>query len=82
RYCALKLPIPAEGAMFGTDERCILSAWPEPADAVRLKDFFYVPQVQAVVEYYNDYVSPVLAAQDVLLRLSRLGRPQRGGIAQ
>jgi hypothetical protein len=23
RYCALKLPIPAERAMFGTDDRCI-----------------------------------------------------------
>src|SRR5947207_539228 len=81
RYCALKLQIPADGAMFGTGLQVHPSAWPEPADARRLKDFFYVPQVQAVVENYNDYVCPVPAAQDVLLHLGRLGRPQRGGIA-
>jgi hypothetical protein len=57
------------------------SAWPGPADAIRLRGFFYVPQVQAVVENYNDYVCPVPATQDVLLHLGRLGRPQRGGIA-
>ena len=82
RYCALKLPIPADGAMLGSGQQVHPSAWPVPADVIRLKDFFYVPQVQAVVENYNDYVCPVPAAQNVLLHLGRLGRPQRGGIAQ
>jgi hypothetical protein len=32
-----------------------------------LMDYYYQPDVQAVVEYYNDYVCPVPDAQGVLL---------------
>jgi spermidine/putrescine transport system substrate-binding protein len=35
-----------------------------------LMDYFYQPQVEAVVEYYNDYVCPVPAAKQVLLHPS------------
>jgi spermidine/putrescine transport system substrate-binding protein len=38
-----------------------------PKDAMTLMDYYYQPQVEAVVEYYNDYVCPVPAAQQVLL---------------
>jgi len=38
-----------------------------PKDAMTLMDYYYNPDVQAVVEYYNDYVCPVPAAKDVLL---------------
>jgi spermidine/putrescine transport system substrate-binding protein len=38
-----------------------------PRDAMMLMDYYYNPQVQAVVEYYNDYVCPVPAAKQVLL---------------
>jgi spermidine/putrescine transport system substrate-binding protein len=31
-----------------------------------LMDFYYNPQVQAVVEYYNDYICPVPGAKGVL----------------
>ena len=37
-----------------------------PKDAMTLMDFYYNPQVQAVVEYYNDYICPVPAAKSVL----------------
>jgi hypothetical protein len=30
-------------------------------------DYFYQPQVEALVEYYDDYVCPVPAAKEVLL---------------
>jgi hypothetical protein len=30
-------------------------------------DFFYQPDVEAIVEYYDDYVCPVPGAKDVLL---------------
>lgn len=53
--------------MFWTDNMCIPMYAQNPKDAMTLMDFFYDPQVQAVVEYYNDYVCPVPAAKEVLL---------------
>jgi spermidine/putrescine transport system substrate-binding protein len=38
-----------------------------PKDAMVLMDYFYDPGVQAVVEYYDDYVCPVPAAKQELL---------------
>ena len=35
-----------------------------------LMDYFYSPESQAVVEYYNDYVCPVPDAKQVLLHPS------------
>jgi spermidine/putrescine transport system substrate-binding protein len=67
KYRDLKLLIPDEGGMFWTDNMCIPMYAQNPKDAMTLMDFFYDPQVQAVVEYYNDYVCPVPAAKEVLL---------------
>ena len=53
--------------MFWTDNMCIPVGAQNPKDAMTLMDFFYHPQVEAVVEYYNDYVCPVPGAKDVLL---------------
>ena len=53
--------------MFWTDNMCIPLYASNPKDAMTLMDFFYDPQVQAVVEYYNDYVCPVPAAKQELL---------------
>ena len=63
----LQLLMPPEGAMFWTDNMCIPAYAQNPKDAMALMDFFYQPQVEAVLEYYNDYVCPVPAARDVLL---------------
>ena len=67
RYSDLKLLMPEEGGMFWTDNMCIPMYAENPKDAMTLMDYFYQPQVEAVVEYYNDYVCPVPAAQQVLL---------------
>lgn len=67
KYRDLKLLMPKEGGMFWTDNMCIPLYAQNPKDAMTCMDFFYDPQVQAVVEYYNDYVCPVPAARDVLL---------------
>jgi spermidine/putrescine transport system substrate-binding protein len=63
----LRLLIPPEGALFWTDNMCIPANAQNPMDAMLLMDFFYQPQVEAVLEYYNDYVCPVPAARQVLL---------------
>jgi spermidine/putrescine transport system substrate-binding protein len=70
KYRDLKLLMPHEGAMFWTDNMCIPMYAENPKDAMALMDYFYQPQVEAVVEYYNDYVCPVPGAKQVLLNPS------------
>jgi spermidine/putrescine transport system substrate-binding protein len=67
KYKDLKLVFAKEGAMFWTDNMCIPLYAQSPKDAMMLMDYYYDPTIQAVVEYYNDYVCPVPAAKDVLL---------------
>jgi spermidine/putrescine transport system substrate-binding protein len=67
KYRDLSLLIPNEGGMFWTDNMCIPMYAQNPKDAMTLMDYYYQPQVQAVVEYYNDYVCPVPGAKQVLL---------------
>ena len=63
----LQLLIPDEGAMHWTDNMCIPRDAHNPKDAMALMDYYYQPQVAAVVEYYDDYVCPVPAAKQMLL---------------
>jgi spermidine/putrescine transport system substrate-binding protein len=70
RFRDLTLLMPAEGGMFWTDNMCIPLHAQNPKDAMALMDYYYQPQVEAVVEYYNDYVCPVPDAQQVLRRPS------------
>ena len=67
KYRDLHLLIPDEGGMFWTDNMCIPMYAQNPKDAMTLMDYYYNPDVQAVVEYYNDYVCPVPTAKDVLM---------------
>jgi len=66
KYADLKMMIPEQGMMFWTDNMCIPLYAQNPKDAMTLMDYYYSPPAQAVVEYYNDYVCPVPAAQQVL----------------
>jgi spermidine/putrescine transport system substrate-binding protein len=70
QYQDLQLLMPVEGGMFWTDNMCIPLYAQNPKDAMALMDYFYQPQVEAVVEYYNDYVCPVPGAQQELLHPS------------
>ena len=70
KYRDLKLLMPKEGGMFWTDNMCIPMYSKNPKDAMTLMDYFYQPGVQAVVEYYNDYICPVPAAKRALLHPS------------
>jgi spermidine/putrescine transport system substrate-binding protein len=67
QYRDLRLLMPVEGGMFWTDNMCIPLHAQNPKDAMVLMDYFYQPQVEAVVEYYNDYVCPVPSARLELL---------------
>jgi len=67
KYRDLALLIPDEGGMFWTDNMCIPMYAQNPRDAMTLMDYYYQPDVEAVVEYYNDYVCPVPGAKQALL---------------
>ncbi len=67
KYRDLSLLIPDEGGMFWTDNMCIPMYAQNPRDAMTLMDYWYQPDVEAVVEYYDDYVCPVPAAKQALL---------------
>jgi spermidine/putrescine transport system substrate-binding protein len=67
KYADLKLLVPEQGMMFWTDNMCIPLYAQNPKDAMTLMDYYYDPQAQAVLEYYNDYVSPVPSAQQAML---------------
>jgi spermidine/putrescine transport system substrate-binding protein len=67
KYRDLKLLIADQGGMFWTDNMCIPMYSQNPKDAMTLMDYYYQPAVEAVVEYYNDYVCPVPGAKQVLL---------------
>ena len=68
KYRDLSLLIPDEGGMFWTDNMCIPMYAQNPRDAMTLMDYWYQPDVEAVVEYYDDYVCPVPTAKQTLLQ--------------
>ena len=70
KYRDLVMMVPSEGMMLWTDNMCIPLYAQNPKDAMVLMDYYYKPDVQAVVEYYNDYVCPVPSARNVLLNPS------------
>jgi spermidine/putrescine transport system substrate-binding protein len=70
KYKDLVLMIPQEGAMLWTDNMCIPIHAANPKDAMTIMDYYYGPQAQAVVEYYNDYICPVPSAKQALLHPS------------
>jgi spermidine/putrescine transport system substrate-binding protein len=67
KYKDLVLMIPKEGAMLWTDNMCIPIHAANPKDAMTIMDYYYNPEAQAVVEYYNDYICPVPQAKQALL---------------
>jgi spermidine/putrescine transport system substrate-binding protein len=70
KYRDLRLLMPDEGATFWTDNMCIPAHAQNPKDAMALMGYYYQPQVQAVLDYYLDYVCPVPAARQALLHPS------------
>jgi spermidine/putrescine transport system substrate-binding protein len=70
KYRDLVMMVPGQGMMFWTDNMCIPLYAENPKDAMVVMDYYYKPDVQAVVEYYNDYVCPVPSAKNVLLNPS------------
>jgi spermidine/putrescine transport system substrate-binding protein len=62
----LKFVIPDEGGLIWTDNFVILKGAQNPISAMQLMDFYQQPKVAAEVTEYNNYISPVPAAQDIV----------------
>lgn len=67
KYQNLVLMIPQEGLMLWTDNMIIPLYASNPRDAMTTMDYFYSPQTQSVVEYYDNYICPVPDAKQELL---------------
>jgi spermidine/putrescine transport system substrate-binding protein len=66
-YPQLKFVVADEGAMFWTDYMLIPYTAKNPLDAMTYMDSVFDPHVQAQIEDYVAYVSPVPAAKDIIL---------------
>lgn len=73
-YTHLKPVMPKEGGLFWTDNMCIPYTAQNPLDAMTYMDFTYRPDVQAMMDNYINYVSPVPAAKNIIL--SKYHSPQ------
>lgn len=63
----LKFVIPEEGATLWSDNFAILKDCKNPVGAMKLMDFYYRPEVAAMVTEYVNYVTPVPSARKTIL---------------
>jgi spermidine/putrescine transport system substrate-binding protein len=66
----IQFVVPEEGALLWTDAMCVPKHAEHPADAIKLMDFVYRPDIAAMIAAYVNYITPVPAAQDELLRMA------------
>jgi spermidine/putrescine transport system substrate-binding protein len=64
----LQFVIPSEGALIWTDNLCIPKASAHAADAIALMDWYYRPEIAALLAAYIGYVAPVPASRAFMLR--------------
>ena len=64
----LKFVIPKEGAPLWTDNMCIPVHAQHPRDAMIYMDWVYQPKIATILAEYINYVTPVPAAQGLILK--------------
>jgi spermidine/putrescine transport system substrate-binding protein len=64
----LKFVVPKEGGAIWTDNMCIPKNAAHPVDAMTYMDFVYKPEIAAMIAEYVNYITPVPAAKDVILK--------------
>ena len=63
----LKFVVPEEGGIIWTDNMCIPAKAQHPVDAITYMDYVYQPDIAAMITEWVNYITPVPAAQDVIL---------------
>lgn len=66
-YPDLEFVVPDEGAMFWNDVSMIPLHAKHPADAMEWINFYYQPKIEAIIEDWVNYISPVPDAQQVIV---------------
>lgn len=64
----LQFVVPDEGAIIWTDSMCIPKGATHLSDAITYMDYVYEPKVAAQIAQGVEYVSPVPAAKDVIVK--------------
>jgi len=64
----LEFVIPTEGALIWTDNLCIPKGAAHAADAIALMDWYYRPEIAALLAAYIGYVAPVPASRGHMLK--------------
>ena len=67
-YPHLKFVVPKEGVMVWHDNMCIPLHAKHPVDALEWMNFYYQPKIAAEVADWVNYVCPVPAARNVILK--------------
>jgi spermidine/putrescine transport system substrate-binding protein len=80
-YPELQFYMPKEGAMYWTDAMMIPLHASNPRDAMTYMDFVYDPLVQAMIDDWVWYLSPVPDAQSVLQKYVADGKNFYEGLA-
>ena len=70
----LKFVIPEEGGTLWSDNFAILKYCRNPIGAMKLMDFYYQPEIAAMVTEYVNYVTPVPTARPVIMADARKAR--------
>jgi spermidine/putrescine transport system substrate-binding protein len=60
--------IPDEGGVIWTDNLCIPSHAKNPVGAIQLMDWYYQPEIAALLTEYNNSVGPVPASKPIIER--------------
>jgi spermidine/putrescine transport system substrate-binding protein len=72
----IEFVIPDEGALLWTDCMCVPAGAEHLPDAIALMDFVYQPAVAAQIAQYVNYITPVPAAEEVIVQWAdRAGEP-------
>jgi len=74
----LQFVVPEEGALLWTDAMCVPKGALHPADAITYMDFVYRPDIAADIASWVNYITPVPAAQQVLLERADADASENG----
>jgi spermidine/putrescine transport system substrate-binding protein len=65
-FATLEFTTPEEGAVIWTDNMCIPQKAAHPLDAIMLMDWYFKPDIAALLTEWNAYVSPVPAGGEIV----------------
>lgn len=81
-FATFEFTTPEEGAIIWTDNMCIPQHAAAPLDAIMLMDWFYKPDIAALLTEWNAYVSPVPAGGEIVQADAEKAKGANGEVLQ